>query len=123
MILTGDHAVREQIAEHRLGGESSPQNPLVFSPTLLVSPLHDGGAAFVDSTIYELAGLDGLTWLRLRTGVDSFEWEVLDESGRAIARVDPPQGGMRWADAESLWFVERDELGISYLVRYVIRRP
>ena len=70
-----------------------------------------------------LAGLDGLTWLRLRTGVDSFEWEVLDESGRAIARVDPPQGGMRWADAESLWFVERDELGISYLVRYVIRRP
>ncbi|MYA11719.1 MAG: hypothetical protein F4087_15990 [Gemmatimonadetes bacterium] len=61
MILTGDHAVREQIAEHRLGGESSPQNPLVFSPTLLVSPLHDGGAAFVDSTIYEinLAGATG----------------------------------------------------------------
>lgn len=70
-----------------------------------------------------LAGLDGSTWLRLRTGVDSFEWEVLDESGSAIARVDPPPGGMRWADAESLWFVERDELDISYLVRYVIRRP
>lgn len=69
------------------------------------------------------AGPDGSTWLRLRTGVESFEWEVLDESGRAIARVDPPQGGMAWVDAESLWLVERDELGISYLVRYVIRRP
>ena len=70
-----------------------------------------------------IAGLDGSTWLRLRTGVDSYEWEVLDKSGRAIARVDPPQGGVRWADAESLWFVEHDELDVPYLVRYVIRRP
>lgn len=66
---------------------------------------------------------DGSTWLRLRTGVESFEWEVLDQSGRAFARVDAPQGRMAWVDAESLWFVERDELDISYLVRYVIRRP
>ena len=49
---------------------------------------------------------DGSTWLRLRTGVESFEWEVLDESGRAFARVDAPQGRMAWVDAESLWFVE-----------------
>ena len=70
-----------------------------------------------------LAGADGSTWLQLRTGVESYEWEVLDESGRAVARVDAPQGGMAWADAESLWFVESDELGIPYLVRYVIRRP
>ncbi|MDE2676682.1 MAG: 6-bladed beta-propeller [Gemmatimonadota bacterium] len=69
------------------------------------------------------AGADGSTWLLLRTGVESYEWEVLDESGHAVARVGPPQGGMAWADAESLWSVERDELGISYLVRYVIRRP
>ena len=69
------------------------------------------------------AGADGSTWLLLRTGVESYEWEVLDESGHAVARAGPPQGGMAWADAESLWFVERDELGISYLVRYVIRRP
>ena len=70
------------------------------------------------------AGADGTTWLLLRTGVESFEWEVLEESGRSVARVDPPsRGTMRWADAESLWFVERDELGVPYLVRYVIRRP
>ena len=70
-----------------------------------------------------LAGSDGSTWLRLRTGVDSYELEVLDESGRPLARADAPPGGMRWADAESLWFVERDELDIQYLVRYAIRRP
>ena len=70
------------------------------------------------------AGTDGTTWLLLRTGVESSEWEVLDESGRTVARVDsPPRGGIRWADAESLWFVERDELDVPYLVRYVIRRP
>ena len=69
------------------------------------------------------AGPDGSTWLHLRTAVESFEWEVLDESGRTLARVDPPQGWMAWADAESLWFVQRDELDVPYLVRYVIRRP
>ena len=70
------------------------------------------------------AGMDGTTWLLLRTGVESSEWEVLDESGRSVARVDPPpRGRIRWADAESLWFVERDELDVPYLVRYVIRRP
>ena len=70
------------------------------------------------------AGADGTTWLLIRTGADSSEWEVLDESGRSLARVDaPPQGRAKWADAESLWFVERDELDVPYLVRYVIRRP
>ena len=70
------------------------------------------------------AGADGTTWLLLRTGVDSSQWEVLDESGRSVARVDPPpRGRIRWADAESLWFFELGELDIPYLVRYVIRRP
>ena len=70
------------------------------------------------------AGADGTTWLLLRTGVNSSQWEVLDESGRSVARVDPPpRGRIRWADTDSLWFVERNELDIPYLVRYVIRRP
>ena len=70
------------------------------------------------------AGADGTTWLLKRTGVDSYEWKVLDESGRFLARVDPPpRGRIRWADAESLWFFEHGELDIPYLVRYVIRRP
>jgi len=69
-------------------------------------------------------GVDGTTWLLVRTGVDSSEWEVLDESGRSIARVNPPPPGrIRWADADSLWFFELGELEIPYLVRYAIRRP
>ena len=70
------------------------------------------------------AGADGTTWLLLRTGVESSEWEVLDASGRSIARAGPaPRGRIRWADADSLWFFEHDGLDIPYLVRYAIRRP
>ena len=69
-------------------------------------------------------GADGTTWLYVRTGVDSFEWEVLDPSGRSVARVQPPpRGNMRWAGTDAMWFVERDELDVPYLVRYAIRRP
>ena len=70
------------------------------------------------------AGADGTTWILLRTGVESSEWEVLDESGHSIARAGPaPLGRIRWADADSLWFFEHGGLGIPYLVRYAIRRP
>ena len=70
------------------------------------------------------AGADGTTWLLVRTGVDSSVWEVLDESGLPLARVDqPPRGSIMWAGAESLWFFERGEFDVPYLVRYVIRRP
>ena len=70
------------------------------------------------------AGANGTTWLFVRTGVDSFEWEVLDPSGNSLARVEPPpRGRMRWAGADALWFVEEDELDVPYLVQYAIRRP
>ena len=70
------------------------------------------------------AGADGTTWLLVRTGVDSSEWEVLDPSGRSVARVEPPpRGWMRWAGTDALWFMELDELDIPYLVQYAIRRP
>lgn len=70
------------------------------------------------------AGADGTTWLLLRTGVESSEWEVLDESGRSIARVDPPHGGgsIVWAGPDWLWFLEDGSFDIPYLVRYAIRR-
>lgn len=70
------------------------------------------------------AGADGTTWLLVRTGVDSSEWEVLDPSGHSVARVDPsPRGRLRWAGTDALWFMELDELDIPYLVQYAIRRP
>ena len=69
-------------------------------------------------------GADGTTWVLVRTGVDSSEWEVLDPSGHSVARVKPPpRGRMRWAGTDALWFVEEDELDIPYLVQYAIRRP
>ena len=69
-------------------------------------------------------GADGTTWLLVRTGVDSSEWEVLDPSGRSVARVEtPPTGWLRWAGTDALWFLEYDELDIPYLVQYAIRRP
>ena len=70
------------------------------------------------------AGNDGTTWLHVRTGVDSSEWEVLDPSGHSVARVEPPLGArMRWAGTDALWFVEEDDFDIPYLVQYAIRRP
>jgi len=66
---------------------------------------------------------EGTTWVQLRTGVESSVWEVLDESGRSVARVDHPRGSIRWVGTESVWATERDEFDIPYLVRYVIRRP
>ena len=69
------------------------------------------------------AAAEGTTWLRLRTGVESSEWEVLDKFGRSVARVDLPRGSINWIGRESVWVTERDELDIPYLVRYVIHRP
>ena len=70
------------------------------------------------------AGADGTTWLYVRTGVDSFELEMLDPAGRSVARVQPPpRGSMKWAGTDAMWFVEWDELDVPYLVRYAIRRP
>ena len=70
------------------------------------------------------AGADGTTWLLVRTGVDSFEWEVLDDSGRVTARLAPPAAGrIKWSDADAAWFTETDELDVPYLVRYAIHRP
>ncbi|MCY3809867.1 MAG: 6-bladed beta-propeller [Gemmatimonadetes bacterium] len=70
------------------------------------------------------AGADGTTWLRIRTGVDAWEWEVLDRSGRSIARVGmSPQGWLKWAGTDTLWFLDHDEFDVPYLVKYTIRRP
>lgn len=70
------------------------------------------------------ADADGSTWLLVRTGADSSEWEVLDAFGRSRARIEPPpRGRMMWAGTDSLWFVEEDDLDVPYLVRYAIRRP
>ncbi|MCY3944218.1 MAG: 6-bladed beta-propeller [Gemmatimonadetes bacterium] len=84
---------------------------------------YGGRAFFPPVELVVRAAAEGTTWLRLRTGVESSEWEVLDKFGRSVARVDLPRGSINWIGRESVWVTERDELDISYLVRYVIHRP
>lgn len=70
------------------------------------------------------AAMGGSTWLLARTGIDSFEWRVLDGTGRLIATVAPPPSGrIRWAGTQSVWFAEYDDFDIPSLVRYEIHRP
>jgi len=70
------------------------------------------------------AAADGVTWLKLRTGRDSFDWIVLDESGREIRRVRaPPRLGLASADRNGAWFVEHDRFDIPYVVRYDFEAP
>ena len=70
------------------------------------------------------ASMDGSTWLLARTGLASFEWRVLDDTGRLIASVAPtPSGRIRWAGTNYVWFVEHDDFDIPFLVRYEIHRP
>ena len=61
IVLAGEEVVRETIAEHRLTGGGSPENPIVFAPALIATPLPDGGAAFVDMGKYtvNVAGARG----------------------------------------------------------------
>ncbi|WP_420441651.1 6-bladed beta-propeller [Candidatus Palauibacter sp.] len=68
------------------------------------------------------AAANGTTWLHLRTGPDSFVWQVLDDVGHPIGRFEEPPGGWLVAgDLNGAWFVERDEFEVPYLVRYEFR--
>ena len=54
---------------------------------------------------------------------DSAWWWVLNERGDLVARLHLPQGiRIRHVDAETVWGVEKDELGVNYLVKYRIIR-
>lgn len=69
------------------------------------------------------AGEDGTTWLLLRTGMDSTEWEVLDASGQPMGRLEPPhENYLAWPDLETPWFIEYDEFDVPYVVQYRVRR-
>ena len=69
------------------------------------------------------AGEDGTSWLLLRTGEDSAEWEVLDASGQPAGRLEPPhENYLAWPDLETPWFIEYDEFDVPYLVQYRVRR-
>jgi hypothetical protein len=70
------------------------------------------------------AGVAGSIWLKRQTkDTDNVWWWVLNERGDLVARVHPPQGlRIRHVDAESVWGIELDSLGVNYLVKYRIVR-
>jgi hypothetical protein len=48
---------------------------------------------------------------------------VLNRRGDLVARIHPPQGlRIRCVDAETVWGIEMDSLGVNYLVKYGIVR-
>ncbi|MDE2654458.1 MAG: hypothetical protein OXI71_11685 [Gemmatimonadota bacterium] len=55
VMLAGDEVMREEIAGHRLAGACAPENPTVFAPALIATPLAGGGAAFVDTGTYRVS--------------------------------------------------------------------
>ncbi len=68
---------------------------------------------------------DGPIWLRRydpvesETGEQMNEWWVLDADGAPLARALTPVGlSMRVINGDTVWGVERDELGVEYIVRY-----
>jgi hypothetical protein len=71
-----------------------------------------------------LAGADGSIWLRRQTeDADSVWWWVLNERGDLVARLHLPEGiRIRYVDAETVWGIELDSLGVNYLVKYRIVR-
>ncbi|MCE2423305.1 MAG: hypothetical protein J4G03_08390 [Gemmatimonadetes bacterium] len=63
--------------------------------------------------------VEGLVWLKLRTGETSFEWCILDGMGRPIGRFKVPDNTRLAAgDREGVWLVETDQWDVPYLVRY-----
>ena len=68
---------------------------------------------------------DGSMWLRrfdpfeTGSGERMYEWWVLDAEGTSVARAHAPTGlSIRLIDGDAVWGVERDELGVEYIVRY-----
>lgn len=68
---------------------------------------------------------DGTIWLRRfdpvegETGESMTEWWVLDAEGAPLARaLTPVSLPMMVISGDTVWGIERDELGVQYMVRY-----
>lgn len=67
-----------------------------------------------------VAGMDGTVWLRREPVHDQrIGWVVLDEAGQAVGLADTPKDlEVRVASRSRVWGVIKDDLDVSYLVRY-----
>jgi hypothetical protein len=70
-----------------------------------------------------VAGRDGTLWIRREEMSDMVVWDVLDESGDELGNVMVPRDvTVHQASRELVWAVEKDELGVNYIVRYRVLR-
>lgn len=71
-----------------------------------------------------VAGVDGTIWLRREPlHEERVGWVVLDEAGEPLALVQLPEAlELRAASRHQVWGVLKDELDVSYLVRYRLQR-
>lgn len=67
-------------------------------------------------------GRDGSIWLRREdTGSAEHEWWILDEHGRLVGAVLLPRElSVMAAEQDRIWGLERDDLDVPYIVRYVV---
>ncbi|MCY3942622.1 MAG: hypothetical protein OXG18_02505, partial [Gemmatimonadetes bacterium] len=68
---------------------------------------------------------DGTIWLRRYDPVETEDGEsmteswILDAEGAPLARALTPAGvGISVISGDTVWGIERDELGVQYMVRY-----
>ncbi|MFC1662035.1 6-bladed beta-propeller [Gemmatimonadota bacterium] len=69
---------------------------------------------------------DGRYWVgREAVPGEPILWEVLSAQGEPQFRVEAPEGvrRIRLASGDHVWAVERDDLGVAYIVRYRILFP
>ena len=70
---------------------------------------------------YAWAGIDGSLWLRREDG-QPYRWLLIDPGGAPLGELQwPARLNIRWSSGDTLWTMERDELGLQWLVRYRIR--
>jgi hypothetical protein len=66
-----------------------------------------------------IIGSDGTIWIERFGAGQSGSWLVLDNAGAPLFRVDFPGGfELQQASRRSAWGTDRDELDVSYLVRF-----
>jgi hypothetical protein len=68
-----------------------------------------------------VTGRDGTIWLRREGTVDPAVWDVLDDNAELVHRIEvPARVRVHEVDQRNVWGVVKDDLGVSYIVRYRI---
>ena len=77
--------------------------------------------AFLPPVTSLVTGRDGTIWLRREDARDPVIWDVLDSGGTLRKRVEIPAAvRVHEVDEHTVWGVLKDELDVSYIVRYRI---